>query len=334
MWDPEAPFDIAEFQYALLHPGTVRSVISRIGSEAGSAALYWRGGLCVYETTTRSRAFIEQEMADDWRGKIVIRTQGGQATELIGRLSTLLRDESARVGAQLANAQSAHRSMALSELSELSGSDSEQTQSKPAQRLEFSQERSSETEYFVSYAWGDATVEGKDREVIVDQLCNEAEQRGVVIVRDKNVLRLGDSIEKFMRRLSGGDRVFVILSEKYLRSPYCMNELMGVWRNCSGDEERFLTRVRAYIVPGTQVYSLSDRAQYAIHWRQEYEKVAKLIHDHGADVLGPRGFQEYKLMGDFRRSVAEILEAVVDRLQPCNFDDLAKYGLDDLVPCR
>jgi hypothetical protein len=51
-------------------------------------------------------------------------------------------------------------------------------------------------------------------------------------------------------------------------------------------------------------------------------------------VVGRRGFQEYKLMGDFRRSVAEILETVVDRMQPRNFDDLAKFGLDDLVPDR
>ena len=37
-------------------------------------------------------------------------------------------------------------------------------------------------------------------------------------------------------------------------------------------------------------------------------------------------------MGDFRRWVAEILETVADRLQPHDFKDLAKYGLDDLLP--
>jgi internalin A len=78
IWDAETPVETTEFEYTLLHPGTVRSVISRIGSEAGVTALYWRGGLCVYETTTRSRALIEQEMADDWRGKIVVRTQRGR----------------------------------------------------------------------------------------------------------------------------------------------------------------------------------------------------------------------------------------------------------------
>jgi internalin A len=104
MWDADAPVETAEFEYVLLHPGMVRSVISRIGSEAGVTALYWRGGLCVYETTTRSRALIEQEMADEWRGKIAIHTQRGQATELLRRLSVLVRDESARMGAEPVNA--------------------------------------------------------------------------------------------------------------------------------------------------------------------------------------------------------------------------------------
>jgi internalin A len=329
IWDEEAAVETSEFEYALLHPGMVRSVISRIGSEAGVTALYWRGGLCVYETTTRSRALIEQKMADEWRGKIRVRTQRGQALELLRRLSALVRDESARMGAQPVNASPVDRS---SPTSELSPAGDEHTRSGSTRPLQFSQEHSNEAQYFVSYAWGDESPEGQNREAIVNRLCEAAEQRGLVILRDKRVLHLGDSISKFMQRLAGGGRVFVILSDKYLHSPYCMYEIMEIWRKCSAEEEKFLTRVRVYVIPGTKIFSLLDRAPYAVHWQQEYEKVHQLIHDHGPDVVGPRGFREYKLMGDFRRSVAEILETVADRLQPRDFEDLARYGLDDLAP--
>jgi internalin A len=329
MWDEQAPVETSEFEYALLHPGMVRSVISRLGSEAGLTALYWRGGLCVYETTTRSRGLIEQEMADEWRGKILIRTQRGQASELLRRLSVLVRDESSRMSAEPVNASLGDRSRLTSGLprpgDERAGSES-------ARPLQFGQEHGNEPQYFVSYAWGDESPKGRQREAIVDQLCEAAEQRGLVILRDKKVLGLGDSISKFMQRLAGGNRVFVVLSDKYLRSPFCMYELLEIWRKCSDEEEKFLDRVRVYIIPDTKIFSVTDRAQYAIYWRQEYEKVDQLVHDHGPDVVGRRGFQEYKLMGDFRRWVAEILEAVTDRLQPRDFDDLAKYGLDDLVP--
>jgi internalin A len=247
---------------------------------------------------------------------------------LLRRLSALVRDESARMAARPINASPADRPQPL--LEPHTAGD-ERIGSEPAQPLQFSQEHSSEPQCFVSYAWGDESSEGRQREAVVDQLCETAKQRGVIIFRDKRVLHLGDSISRFMQRLAGGDRIFVILSDKYLHSPYCMYELLEIWRKCCGEEEKFLSRIRVYVIPGTKIFSVSDRAQYAIHWRQEYEKVHQLIHDHGPDVVGPRGFQEYKLMGDFRRWVAEILETVADRLQPRNFEDLAEYSLDDLV---
>jgi internalin A len=268
-------------------------------------------------------------MIDQWRGKILVSTQRGQAVELLRQLSVLVREESARMGAQPVDAPPDHRSLSPFGLSP---ADDERAGSDLTNPLQFSQEHGNEPQYFVSYAWGDESPEGQQREALVDQLCKMAKKRGLVILRDKGVLRLGDSISKFMERLAGGDRVFVILNDKYLHSPYCMYELMEIWRKSSAEAEKFLNRVRVYVIPGTKIFSLSDRAGYAVYWQQEYEKVHQLIHDHGPDVVGARGFREYKLMGNFSRSVAEILETVVDRLQPRNFEDLARYGLDDLAP--
>ena len=189
MWDEEGPVETSEFEYALLHPGMVRSVISRIGSEAGVTALYWRGGVCVYEARTRSRALIEQQMADEWGGKIVIRTQRGQAAELLRRLSALVREESARMGAEPVNAPPTERSPTISETS--SASD-ERAGSEPMPPLQFSSEHGAEPQYFVSYGWGDETEEGRRREAIVDRCVRRPKQRGLVIHRDKSVLRLGE----------------------------------------------------------------------------------------------------------------------------------------------
>jgi internalin A len=215
MWDDGTAVETTEFEYALLHPGMVRGVISRIGCESVTA-LYWRGGLCVYETTTRSRALIEQEMTDEWRGKILIRAQRGQAAELLRRLSAVVREESARVGAVPVNAPPADISLRPGEL--LPGRD-ERTRTTSPPPLQFGQEQGNEPQYFVSYAWGDESPTGRQREAIVDQLCEAAEQRSLVILRDKKVLGLGDSISKFMQRLAGGNRAFVILRDKYFRSP-------------------------------------------------------------------------------------------------------------------
>jgi hypothetical protein len=52
-----------------------------------------------------------------------------------------------------------------------------------------------ERRWYVSYAWGDdSTADGRARENIVDKLCAAAEARGRKILRDKNVLALGQGI--------------------------------------------------------------------------------------------------------------------------------------------
>ena len=55
----------------------MRAIIARIGREAGLAADYWREGVYVFETGTRSRALIEEEKTGGWQGQIRIRTQRG-----------------------------------------------------------------------------------------------------------------------------------------------------------------------------------------------------------------------------------------------------------------
>jgi internalin A len=330
IWDNHLPSETIEFGYEFTHPGVIRGLMARVGSEAGITGLYWRTGFCVYEISTSSRAIIEQDMTDGWRGKILVQTQRGRAFELLQELARLVQSESSRAGARNMSETGQYRRALPLSLSVDYDDDPDRPRGS-RRTLNFGQDRSEGHQYFLSYAWGDDTPEGRVRDDVVERLCAEAERRGIKILRDKSVLRLGDSISKFMSQLANGDRVFVVLSDEYLRSPYCMHELMEIWRTCAAEEQVFLDRIRVYVVPGTRIFSISERAQYAVYWRKEYEKVNNLIHNNGPDVVGRRGFQEYRLMDDFRRWVAEILETIADRLQPRSFEELAKFGLDDLA---
>ena len=97
-WDTAQPSEVTTFEYAMLHPGLMRSVISRIGGEAGIAAEYWKGGVYAYEMETRSRGLIEEEMVDTWRGRIRVQTQSGQAAVLLQRLRAIVEEEQNRAG--------------------------------------------------------------------------------------------------------------------------------------------------------------------------------------------------------------------------------------------
>jgi internalin A len=188
--------------------------------------------------------------------------------------------------------------------------------------------RREECVWLVSYAWGDITPEGRERDKIVDTLCCAARENGFTILRDKEVLRLGDRISDFMRRMVVGDRVFVVLSDKYLRSAYCMNELSGIWRNCRQDDRAFLRRVRVYTLEDAKIWTPLDRAKYAAYWREQCEKIALLTKEHGVDLLGTKDYEQYRLMREFSFHIGDILATVADVLQPRSFDELVKYGFN------
>ena len=194
-------------------------------------------------------------------------------------------------------------------------------------------EPSTKTEYFVSYAWNDDTPGSPEREAFVDQLCAAAEKKGIKIIRDKTAMRYGDRISKFMSRIAHGDRIFIVLSDKYLKSAYCMNELFDVWRNCREDDAEFIDRTRVYELPcakhSTPMRSALNMpftgARSSKRWR-------RLVKEHGQLVLSDEDIAEYRLMTRFVNETANILKLVQDVLRPRSFDEFVKYGFDDPPP--
>jgi len=326
-WDASLPTEKHAFEYSLLPPGLIRAIISRIGNEAGLAADYWRNGLYVYETGTGSRALIEQETTSGWQGRILVQTQRGQAAVLLERLKKLVDEEQRRLGISAVSTATAQDNRP--ELAAV-GSELSAGEMKSTPPLKFGQEPSRQPEYFVSYSWGDSTPEGAARESVVDHMCAAAEKRGITILRDKKVVGLGDRISKFMQRLGRGDRVFVVLTDKYLKSSYCMYELHEVWRNCREDDADFVSRIRVFTLPDAKIYKPIDRVRYAAYWKKESSELEAAVKEGGGiDVLGRKDHDQYWLMRKFTSQVGDILATIADIVQPRTFEDFEKYGLDD-----
>ena len=184
------------------------------------------------------------------------------------------------------------------------------------------------TEWFVSYAWGEDTEAGRALDKVVNDICAAAEQRGLRIRRDRNEMAPGDSIAAFMRKIGEGDRVFVVLSVKYLRSPWCMFELFEVWQNCRGREREFLDRIRVFVLPDAKISNALDRSDHAIFWQDEHDRLEARIKERPASV-GRRGYETYHQMGRFYHEVADILASIADMVRPRTLEEFVEYGFDD-----
>jgi hypothetical protein len=102
-----------------------------------------------------------------------------------------------------------------------------------------------------------------------------------------------------MKRVGLADHVIVVLSDKYLRSPYCMTELHSIYQRSVGEKEDFLRRIIPLRLDDARFGTPEERVQYAKHWEARYLKLKSDL-DHLSDfhelakrfeVRGPKGIR-------------------------------------------
>jgi internalin A len=173
---------------------------------------------------------------------------------------------------------------------------------------------------FVSYAWGDDdSAVGRQRGQVVEGLCARLREWSYEVVRDREAMRRGDLISDFMRLIGRGDRVVVILSAKYLRSLFCMNELHEVFEHSRRDRDDFLRRVVAVSLPDARIATPRERAGHARHWKEEKEALQRDVAD---GLLGASDYALWQKMSRWVGDVSEMLAYLADRLHAMNHEEI------------
>jgi TIR domain/Leucine Rich repeats (2 copies) len=176
---------------------------------------------------------------------------------------------------------------------------------------------------FISYAWGDtspiASREDRKRQEVIERLCQALEKGPWEVVLDKSVLRYGDLISSFMKTLGRADTIIVVLSAKYLRSPYCVTELYDIYEQSLREKEGFLRRIIPIVLDDAKIAAWRDRVIYTKHWETEFKAMEDdLIH------LGGEDMKLYKAMRRWHNEVGDMLSYINDVLHPHGFEAIVK----------
>ncbi len=293
--------------------GSSAALIAEIGDIAGPEAVYWRDGVTVYETTTRARAPIEQTSQADCERRNHWCRRAAATRRICWRGS--------------ANASSKRSQRLGLEGQAEAAAPPAPPETKP---MDFGRDPAERSRIYVSYAWADD--DDPTREEKVDEICAEADKRGVKIIRDKDAMKRGDDISDFMQRLGKGDLVYVFLSDKYLKSPFCMFELFEIWRNSKQDEAEFKRRSAALCAAGREDLDAEGATQlYASYWDDELEKLKATLKGRDPDrLLGERDYEALPPHARVRASCRRHPRAVRGTLQPKTFEGFLEYGFEDL----
>ena len=157
---------------------------------------------------------------------------------------------------------------------------------------------------YISYAWKDnQTAEGRQREALVDRICAVLLAKRYNLIRDRNHLTLGQSIEKFMREIGRGNYVILVISDKYLRSEYCMFEALEVMK-----QKEYEQRIFPVVLSDANVYSREGQIDYIQYWQEKRKQLSALL-----GTTPPA--DEYSAMIKVANKITEIAEKVDDFIQ-------------------
>ena len=147
---------------------------------------------------------------------------------------------------------------------------------------------------FISYAWGGESEE------IANRVDEAFQQRGITIIRDKRDAGFKANIKEFMGRIGQGKCVITIISEKYLKSPNCMFELVEIAKNGN-----FYDRIFPIVLGDAKIYQPVPRLRYIKHWEDQIQELDTALKEVSAANL--QGFREdIDLYTEIRNTIAEL----------------------------
>jgi hypothetical protein len=147
---------------------------------------------------------------------------------------------------------------------------------------------------YVSYAWGG------ESERIVNELDADLQAKGILVIRDKRDLGFKGMIRDFMQQIGLGYAIIVVISDKYLRSPNCMFELVEIAKN-----KDLYDRVFPIVLGDADIYNPVNRIKYIKHWEDKLKELDEAMRSvSAANLQGMR--EEIDSYDEIRDNVSNL----------------------------
>ena len=174
-------------------------------------------------------------------------------------------------------------------------------------------------EIFLSYAWGG------ESEKIVNELDAAFQTKEIMLKRDKRDLGFKGIITDFMDKIGEGNAVVVVISDKYLKSHYCMYELLEIYRNL-----KFKERIFPIVLGDAAIYEPIPRLRYLKFWQDKKQELDDAIKEFGTDAITVIGddYKTYKRVFDNFGEVVNILKDINSLTPEMHREDNFKTLID------
>ena len=181
-----------------------------------------------------------------------------------------------------------------------------------------SSEMEFENEIFISYK------RGGESEGYVNRLDETLQEKGIKIFRDTRDIPYKGSIQGFMERIGRGKCVITVISEGYLKSRYCMFELVQIAKN-----KDFYNRIFPIVLADANIYEPIEILKYIKHWEYKIKELDDAMKDVGAaNLQGIR--EEIDQYTDIRNTIAQLTN-ILNSMNALNPETHQQSGFEELI---
>jgi len=184
---------------------------------------------------------------------------------------------------------------------------------------------------YVSYAWGDETNAGREREQIVDELCQALEKYDDIIVgRDKRRQKIGDSIEGFAADIARAEIILAVISKKYLRSYHCMvEELYQAYCRSFSRKEEFNKKVCLLLLDDA-IDDINVSQELIDHWLDFEQELNSKLLQIDPDKNSRDGWESLKHIQAMKSLMIDMLSALTDSVMPRGYKQIKRNDFQEL----
>lgn len=277
-----------ELTFPFLHDGLLRAIVGGLGLILGPSGLYWKYGALGVDQHTEARLRVQSFLSIDSRGAPV--PNGGRIRiEAIGKSAAFCVE---RVHNMIAR-RSGDRPPSVTAYAALDRGDSEAPLDAQAAPV-----------VYLSYRRDETGIQ------TVARLQSLLERKGFDVRRDTNRIRKGASIEMYKQELARSRKVLLLLSDSYLRSRHCIDELCMLIDRYKGDNAGFLLQAIPIIVGEFILSSIESRVSLIAFWKDRRRRLERRL----GDAATPNLSAELDLLSRRIASLTVALEWIADSL--------------------
>jgi hypothetical protein len=175
---------------------------------------------------------------------------------------------------------------------------------------------------FFSYAWD-------QDEALIMQLYSSLKKDGFNVIKDKENIGYKGVISKFMNEIGNADFVIVAISDKYLKSKFCMYELYEIFRNSGMNRDEFGKKI--FPIRIEEMLNLSDPDVvngYIRYWKEQEQEWTKRVKEE-SDSITEEQARQYQFIKRLVIDIRNILSCLAD-INSLNLSTLKSNDFADI----